>query len=207
MITSYLARPSFLHRIPAGLKLATLAALSLLLLPVDDWRILSAGVGAACLVYAMLGREGLTRLLSLRSLAMFLAVIAIFQVYLAGWPSALTAVARIALMVMLADLVTLSTTMQDMMDALTPLLRPLRYIGLDPRALTLAVALVVRFVPLLMENWNKRADAYRARCGKRPSLKLVAPFIADTLRLADRVADAIAARGFESSSPTTTKGT
>ena len=70
-------------------------------------------------------------------------------------------------MVCLADVFTMTTTLQALMDALAPLLRPLRLLGLRPKKLTLAVALVVRFVPVLLERWRAREEAWRARTGRR----------------------------------------
>src|SRR3546814_7577719 len=90
---------------------------------------------------------------------------------------------RLVLMVLLANLVTMTTTMQALMDAVAPLLRPLRVFGLNPKKLTLAVALVVRFVPVLLASWDARAEAWRARTGRRPSIRLLVPFMAVTLRL------------------------
>ncbi|TAK50114.1 MAG: energy-coupling factor transporter transmembrane protein EcfT [Xanthobacteraceae bacterium] len=199
MITTYLARRTWLHGVPAGVKLFALAALSFMLLPVQDWRILATAAMLAALVFAALGREARQRLALIRPLLPVLAIIAAFQVMTGDWRDAVGAVARLTLMVMLAELVTMTTTMAAMMEALAPVLRPLRHLGLDPRALTLAVALVIRFVPVLLEAWQRRAEAWRARSGRRPALRLVAPFVAEALRLADHVAEALTARGFAAS--------
>jgi biotin transport system permease protein len=200
MMTSYLARRTFLHDVPAGLKLAGLAALSFLLLPVQDWRVLGAGAVAAALVFILLGRDACARLRLLRPLIPLLVMIAALHVVTGDWRDAASATLRLLLMVMLAELVTMTTTMAAMMAALAPLLRPLRYIGFNPQALTLAVALVIRFVPVLLETWQRRTEAWRARGGNRGTLRLVAPFVGDALRLADHVAEALTARGFTPSS-------
>lgn len=200
MISTYLARRTVLHAVPAGVKLAALAALSFALLPVQDWRVLAAGAGAAALVFVALGREARARLRLLRPLLPLLAIVAALQIVAGDWRDAASATARLLLMVMLAELVTMTTTMAAMMAALAPLMRPLRHVGLDPHALTLAVALVIRFVPVLLETWQRRVEAFRARSGRRASVRLVAPFVGDALRLADHVADALTARGFTTSS-------
>lgn len=198
MISAYLARPTWLHRLPAGAKLVALAAISIALSPVQDWRVLAGAVAATALIYALMGSEALARLRLLRPLVPVLVGIAALQWFAADWQGGVSVAARLVLMVMLAELVTMTTTMAAMMDAIAPAMRPLRHFGLDPQALTLAVALVIRFVPVLLETWQRRAEAWRARTGKRPGLRLVAPFVADALRLADHVADALTARGFAS---------
>lgn len=195
---SYLARDTWLHRIAAGLKLGALAIFSLAVLPVDDWRVLTALLALPLALYSSFGRDGLLRMRFLMHLWPILAAIAVLQLYAADWRTAISSLSRLLLMVALADIVTMTTTMQAMMDAIHPLLKPLRYVGLNPRRLALAVTLVIRFVPLLMEHWSARAEAWRARGGRRMPIRAIAPFIADTLRFSDRLAETLAARGFAS---------
>lgn len=196
MISGYLARDSLLHRLPAGLKLAGLAVLTLALVPVTSPIVLGGALAAVIGVYGALGRDAVRRLAFLRSLMPLFLIIGFVHGLANDWWSAAGAVIRIVLMILLADLVTMTTTMQAMMDALAPVLRPLRVFGLDPRRLALAVALVLRFVPVLLEAWRARGEAWRARTGRRPSLRLVAPFLAEALRMADQVAESLDARGF-----------
>jgi biotin transport system permease protein len=74
------------------------------------------------------------------------------------------------------------------------LLRPL---GVNPRKMALAVALVLRFVPVLLTRWRAREEAWKARTRRRVPVRLVAVFLADILQLADRVAESLDARGFD----------
>jgi biotin transport system permease protein len=50
-----------------------------------------------------------------------------------------------------------------------------------------------------MTRWRAREEAWKARTQRRVPLRLVAAFVADILQLADRVADALDARGFDRS--------
>lgn len=195
MISNYLARETWLHRVPAGAKLAGLAVLSLAILPVDDWKVLVAALASVILLYASLGKEAFRRLAMIRSFAVLLAIIAVLHLLAGTWQEAVGAVARLAMMILLADLVSMTTTMQAMMAALTPVFTLLRPFGLNPRKLSLAVSLAIRFIPVLSANWQARSEAWRARTGRRPSFRLVGPFIADTFRMADQVAEALDARG------------
>lgn len=196
MIAGYLARETWLHPVPAGVKLAALAGLSLAILPVEDWRLLVCGVGIVVALYASLGAEAFRRIAMLRPLVPLLVIIFGLHGLMGDWALGASAVARLVMMVLLADLVTMTTTMQAMMQALMPLLRLLRPFGVNPRKLSLAVSLVVRFVPVLSTNWQARSDAWRVRTGRRASWRLVGPFVTETLRMADQVADALDARSF-----------
>lgn len=196
MIAGYLSGTSPLHRLPAGVKLAALAVLAVLLVPVSDPVVLAMALAAVLLVYAGFGRPGLKRIAQWRSLLPLLAVIFLLQAFAASLDVAAASVLRIAVMVLLADLVTLSTRLQDMMDALAVPMRPLARFGLDPEKLSLAVALVLRFVPVLLDTWRGREEAWRARSPRRPGLPLVGAFFAGALANADQVAEALDARGF-----------
>jgi biotin transport system permease protein len=196
MISGYVARRTWLHRVPAVLKLAGVAVASVALLPVDDWRVLAAGLAGVALVYASLGRDVFSRLAMLRPILPILIALALLQGLFQSWPLAAASSLRILLMILIASLATLTTTMQAMMAVVAPLMAPLRLVGINPRAPALAVTLVLRFVPVLLEAWQQREEAWRARTGRRASIKLIPAFIADAMRMADQVAEALDARGF-----------
>lgn len=197
----YLAMKSPLHRLPAGAKLIGLALVSIVILPVTDPRLLGLALAAVLAAYASLGRRGLARLFNWVPLLPLLLLIGVLQAWAVSVPAAASSVLRILVMVLIADLVTLSTRLEDMMDALGVVLRPLAVLGLDPRRLSLAVALVLRFVPVLAAQWQARTEAWRARSPRRPRLVLLVAFLAGALKSADQVAEALDARGFSQAKP------
>ncbi len=195
MIAGYLARETFLHKLPAGRKLLALAAIGLIFPFVPGWWLPAVVLLAALTLYALCGTEALNRLKVMRTLVLFLAFIGVIQGLGQGWAEALNVVLRMLAMVLLADLVTFSTTMREMMGAIEPLLKPFARFGLNPQRIALAVALVMRFIPYLLANWRERDEAHRARTGRGGGWRIIAPFIVETLRLADRVAETLEARG------------
>jgi biotin transport system permease protein len=196
MISGYLARDTWLHRVSAGTKLIALAVASFAVLPIDDWRLLTMGLCLVVALFASLGTEALKRLSALRPFAPLLIIIFVLHGLTGDWTAGASAVARLVMMVLLADLVSMTTTMQDMMQALMPLLRLLRPFGVNPKKVSLAVSLAIRFVPVFSANWQSRADAWKARTGRKPSWRLIGPFLAESLRMADQVAESLDARGF-----------
>jgi biotin transport system permease protein len=146
---------------------------------------------------ASLGGTAVRRLALIKPLLPLMLVIAIVQSVANGIEAGALVLARLALMVLLADLVTMTTTMDALLDALAPVFRPLRFVGLRPRRLALSVALVLRFVPALLAGWRAREEAWRARSRGHIPLHLIALHLIDAVRLADRVAEALDARGFE----------
>lgn len=205
MIAPHVARETWLHRIGAGPKLLGLAVLSVLLGWTSHWLVLLVACAIILGVYGFTIPAAGARLKLYRPLAPLLIGIALLQVYTSGWEMALATLLRLVAMIALADLITATTPMLAMMDALQPLFKLLRPFGLDPRRLSLAVALMLRFIPVIMSEWAKREEAWRARTGRRPPLRLLAPFFADILRLADHVSEALTARGFEASRSTQNK--
>lgn len=199
MTTDGLAPQTWLHRVPACVKLVGLALLSVLLLPVGDWRILAGVLAMIAMVYAGFGRVGMARLALLRPLLPLLVVVGGVQAVSGGWNAGAVVTMRLLAMLLLADLVSMTTTMSALMEILAPVLRLLRPLGVNPRKMALAVALVLRFVPVLLARWRAREEAWKARSARRVPPRLVAAFVADILQLADRVAEALDARGFDRS--------
>lgn len=199
MIGAPLSKRTWLHQVPAGLKLLFMAGATVVFFWIKEPLILLASLVLVLLVYLALGREAVLRLRLFRFMLPVLVIVGAFQFFASGPADALASVSRLALMVLLADLVSMTTPMMAMMDAFLPVLRPLRYAGLDPSQLALAFALVIRFVPVLLDDWLRRREAWRARGGSHGSWRLVAPWIAGLLRIADRIAEALDARGLRPS--------
>lgn len=194
MISLYIAQPSWLHRLPAGLKLLVLLVASLALLPVSNPWALTWGCAAVVGVYASLGRAGVERLIGLRSILLLVLGLGLFQALVMNWHVAWLSVARLIVMIMIADLVSATTPMQDMMRVVRPCLTPLRLFGLNPDRLSLAVALVIRFIPSLLAQWQAQSAAWRARANKSAGVRLLVPFMSLTMSRTEKIAEALIAR-------------
>ena len=117
-----------------------------------------------------------------------------FQVVIADWQTGLVAVLRICFMVMLADLVSATTPTQSMLRAFLPLLSPLRWFGLDPQKIALAFALMIRLISVLSAQYQRQHSAWTARSPRRPSVRLLIPFLSQALRATDHTSEALEAR-------------
>lgn len=195
MISLYVYRDSPLHRLPAGVKLIGLALTSVVLYPVQQSLWLVPVLALALAGYLSLGPGGPARLRVVKPLLPMFALIFAVQWWTQDLNAALTLLLRMLVLILLANLVTLTTRMDAMMDAVMPLLRPLRWVGVDPSRIAFAVALLVRFVPVLMAVMLNLIEAWKARGGGRQLWRLAIPMMINAIRLSDHVSEALAARG------------
>jgi biotin transport system permease protein len=201
VIGAFVPGRSWLHALPFGPKLGALVVVSIALNAASDIRVLGL---AACLViaiYASAGQRMLRRLGDLAGLWPMLLVIGVLQGVFDGWSVAVATLLRIVTLVGLASLVTYTTPTGAMLDSLAPVFTPLRRVGINPRLPALAIALVIRLVPMLLELWTARQEAWQARTGRKASIRLIPSFLAEALALADHMAEALDARGFSPSIP------
>lgn len=195
MISFYIPGPSWLHSVPASVKLMALAITSILILPLDDLLTMGAFVGVCFLITASIGREAIHKMSLLRPLIPLLIIIMVLHAWQGTLLQGGIVVLRLMGMILLANVVTMTTRMSDMMAAIEPILRPLAIFGLSPKRLSLAVALLLRFVPVLFEVWHEIDEAHRARSGKKGGWRLLAPFCIHTLKMAEAVSEALVSRG------------
>lgn len=194
MIPLYLDQPSWAHRLPPALKLTAVAALAVALTLAQDPAVAAGALLAVTAVYVTLGRAALAQLRALRPLLPMLLAVLAFHLWLGSWREGGAIVLQVLAMVLLAHAVTMTTTMAEMLDVLEPPLRPLRHVGLPGERVALAVALVIRFVPVFFALWASMAEAWRARTGRSPGLRLLPAFLLQALGTAGQVAEALDAR-------------
>lgn len=184
------------HAWPAGAKLAALCAATMVLFAVEApvWHLAFLAVAAG--LYALPGkvffRSGVTRL---KPLWVFVVVILLWHLLTADLVAGLVIVLRMITAVALANLVTMTTRLSDMMAVVRWLLTPLRAFGLRTQAVELAMALVIRFTPVLIHKGQMLALAWRARAVRRVGWRIITPFAVLAIDDAEHVAEALRARG------------
>ncbi|OWY03543.1 energy-coupling factor transporter transmembrane protein EcfT [Thioclava sp. NG1] len=184
------------HDWPAGLKLAALCLATVGLFYIESPLILAGVVTAILIAYALPGRAFLRAGLSaLKLLWPFIVIVAIWQMVIGEIAEGAVIVMRMISAVALANLVSMTTRLSDMIAVVRWLTTPLRRFGLSTAALEIAIALVIRMVPVLTNKGARLTESWRARATRRPSWRLVLPFTLLALDDADHVGDALRARG------------
>lgn len=197
MFALYIPRQSFVHRASPRLKLLALFALGVAITFVTSPFMLGVLL-AVCVIAFALARLPLRAFLA--AFAPILVTVALFtglQLAFAGVEAAAVTALRTLSLVLAAALVTLTTPFAAMIEVLTEAARPLMRFGLSAAKTGLAIALAVRFIPVLMKDFQEMQAARTARGGSRWSVLALGPLLVKTLQAAGDLSDAITARGFE----------
>lgn len=184
------------HDWPAGAKLAALCAATLGLFFIQSLVAHLVILAGVLLLYALPGRAFLRGGLgALRMLWPFVLVVALYHLIDGSAEQGAVIVLRLISAVALANLVTMTTRLTDMIAVVHWLCTPLRALGVSTRPLEIAIALVIRMTPVLLDKGRALTDAWRARSPRRATWRLILPFTLLALDDADHISDALRARG------------
>ena len=185
-----------LHRVSPALKLALLAVWTAVLFWINSPVLLLAAlalIAALHLPGGMVFARHATAML--RPLWPFIAVVALWHLWTQDIRGGLVIILRMFAAVAAANLVTMTTRLDDMMAVVERIARPLARFGLPAKTLAMAMALVIRFIPVMMGRHAQITDAWRARSARRAGWRVLLPTILAALDDADHVAEALRARG------------
>ncbi|MCL2470537.1 MAG: energy-coupling factor transporter transmembrane protein EcfT [Propionibacteriaceae bacterium] len=194
MVSLYLRGDSLIHRTPAWLKLALLCVCGTSVMLVNSPFILGVALGVVIISLAVARiRLAVVWRIS-RTILLFVLVIAACQWFFASLIVAVMISLRILFLVAAANLLTLTTEMSDLITTVDTLLSPLRRWGLYPDKVGIAIALTLRFIPVLVEQGAMIREAQSAR-GVKARFTYLVPLIIRTLRMAEGVGEALEVRG------------
>lgn len=196
----YVPGNTVVHRTPAAVELALLAALAVVLFAVPTPAVVLGGLALVLLVALGLARlPGRLLLRQLRVVAVLLVLVAVLQLFLAGVVPAVISVARLVALVLAAALVTATTPVSAMVAVVERACAPLRWFGVRPARIGLVLAMALRFLPLVADRADRIREARAARGGAvrgfRSVTTTVVPLIVQLLQLAHTVSEALDARG------------
>lgn len=184
------------HDLPAGLKLAALVFATVVLASTDNLVFHTCALLGALVLYALPGRlffvGGLKRL---RPLWPFAALVMIWHIVTGDIEAGLVISLRMVTAVGLANLVTMTTRLTDIMAVLRWIGQPVERLGLNMQAVETAIGLMIRMVPVLREKGHYLAESWRARTSRRARWNLVLPLTVLALDDAEKVSEALRARG------------
>jgi len=132
-----------------------------------------------------------------RPLWWVLALLGVFHVVVSGWARAYEVIGALVGLVLLAALVTITTRTTALIDVVVRVCRPLAFVGVDPERIGLLLSLGIRSVPVVVGLAAEVREAQLARgLGMSPRAFAV-PLVVRSLRHADALGEALAARGVD----------
>ncbi|MEB3365865.1 energy-coupling factor transporter transmembrane component T family protein [Saccharopolyspora mangrovi] len=184
-----------LHRLGAGWKLLALLVFAIATFLLSAPAALAACVLAAALGYAI-GRIPLRRVWQIaRFLLPLVAVVFALQWWMLDLARAETISLRLLATLAAANLFTLVTKVDDLVTSVERALRPFARFGVRPERVGLLVGLTVQAIAALSTIASQVREAQRARGADRSLPAFAIPFLVRTLRHADDLGEALAARG------------
>ena len=184
------------HRMPAGLKLAALCVVTWAVFRMTSPEALGlAALAAAALTLTGGATFAAAAVRMLRPLVPFVVIVALWHGATGAPADGAAVILRLLTAFALANFVTMTTTLSEMIAVIQTLARPLSRFGLQPRTLALAVALTIRFIPVMLLRTEVIREGWRARSPRRPGWRILIPATLATIDDADHVAEALRARG------------
>jgi biotin transport system permease protein len=178
-----------------------LLALIVLILAVS-WSPL-AGLALTAALFA-LAYKGLTQFFKhLWALKILIALITIPQLLFGTpWATVLDSTVRITVAMLLATLFSLTTKTQALLDSIERALHsrplsPLTRFGLKPETVSLAFAMTMNAIPMIMKFVGQIKEAQSARGLKATPVRMTIPLLVASLKYSDEFAEALTARGVE----------
>lgn len=185
----------WLFRLSIGWKYLLMLAIALPPVIFREWWATAAAL-IVVLAALLTSRVALSRILSLGwYLWVLLAVMAAYQLISLLPAMAFVGPGNLLAAVLAARMLTLTTSTPDLMDALARALGPLRFVGVNPRAVTLTIALMIRSIPFLAGAVQDARDAAWARGRSRNPAALLTPAVVGSVAYAQRTGEALEARG------------
>lgn len=182
---------TWLHSVPAAIKLLALTLLGVGLFAAQQWSVL---LGATCVCMSMfvsLGRAVVRAKPLVLGVLVASALVAVFHLWMGHFELAATTVMRLLSATLMGIALTLTTRYSDILEVVERLLAPLQKVGVRTDRIALQVALMLRFTEHFFVVWRRLDEAYRLRTGQSSGFKILAPLTIQMLLTARRVADAL----------------
>jgi biotin transport system permease protein len=196
----YVPRASPVHRLPAGVKLLALAGLAVLVFAVPTLPVAAGTLVGVVLVGTLVARLPIALLArQARAVAVWVVAIVAVHALVTDWLTGLETALRLLALVLAAAVVTATTRVTAMVAVVERVCAPLRFLGVRPARIGLALAMALRFIPLVAERADRIREAQAARGGSvrgvRGLTTIVVPLLVQVLQLAHTVSEALDARG------------
>lgn len=194
MKSLYSEQRTWLHRVPASVKLLLLGLLGTGLFFTQQLAWLSLCAAVCVAIFVSLGRVIANTRPLLTGLMIASVLLAVFHVFMQQPELALITVLRLVSTTLMGMALTLTTRYTDLLHVFEWVLAPLNLFGITSQRVALQLALMLRFTEHFFILWRRLDDAHRLRTGKAGGFKILPPLTIHMLVTARRVADTLQVR-------------
>ena len=194
MQSLYSDNVTWLHRVPAWVKLLCVTLLSAGLFLTEQLALLGATMVVCLLMMLSLGQLVLRIKPVLMGVVLASALLGAFHVYQSHPALAALTVMRLVSATLMGMMLALTTRHTDVLQVFEWVLSPLQRVGVNTDQFALQIALMLRFTEHFLMQWQRLDEAYRLRTGTAGSFRILAPLTIQMLMAARRVADALHVR-------------
>lgn len=186
------------HRTPLGIKALSLLLLTALLTLTSQWSIAAAVLVIVIALGTLAQIPAMTWVRALRSLAWLLGFLLLYYWYTGTLARGTDTLLGLLSLLFASKVLLWSTPLPVIIDGFIWLCAPLRYIGGSPQRIGLALALMIRSIPAIIDSWSALHESVTARGLKVSRFRLFIPLVISTVAYAHDTGDALAARGLDS---------
>lgn len=192
----YVPGTTLVHRASPTLKFLAIVVLIILTtwLPTRPWHT-AAVLGGVLLLYAVARIPVRTTWRQIAPVLPFMAFLAAFMWWQNGFERMITVTIGLIASFLAATLLTLTTTVEELLAALESNMAPLTRIGVPVDTISLAIALTIRQIPIILNTANESLEARKARGARFSLLAFGTPLVIRSIRRAEMTGEALMARG------------
>ena len=188
---------TFIHRLPAGLKLLIVFFVSIGLFYFASLPLAIVSLIVVWCLFFLAGFPFFKPVLELKKISWLLAALFIVQYFSVNFESAALIVIRLSSLLLLATLVTLTTPFSRMMACFEKLFSFMRVFGVNPAKISLGLSLTLRFIAVFSDISQEVREAQKARGLENSVFAVIMPVLIRSLKVQADVAAAIEARCFD----------
>lgn len=187
-----------IHRTPLSVKALSLLTLTALLTLTSQWSIAAAVLVIVIALGTLAQIPVMTWVQALRSLAWLLGFLLLYYWYTGTLARGADTLLGLLSLLFAAKVLLWSTPLPVIIDGFIWLCSPLRHLGISPQGIGLALALMIRSIPTIIDTWSFLQESVTARGLKVSRFRLFIPLVISTVSYAQDTGDALAARGLDS---------
>ena len=132
------------------------------------------------------------------TLRWLIILLGLYYLFWGTWQNAVDVMCTMLSAVLISRILLTTTPLPLLLDGIIWLLTPLKLLGLSPKRIGLMLALVIRSIPAIMDNWGALQQAAHARgLPKRSTWRLLVPLVVQAVGYAQITGDVLTARDVE----------